>query len=111
MADLETWTNEEEGLNARAKLLLDADQIVNGDRNVTYGDPNADFARTARLWNAYLDGKAERDVVDIEPADVAIMMILLKVSRLTWSPTKRDHWLDIAGYAACGADCVAASLD
>lgn len=34
-------------------------------------------------------------------------MILLKVSRLTWTPDKEDTWADIAGYAACGWDCVA----
>jgi hypothetical protein len=42
--------------------------------------------------------------------DVAIMMILLKVSRLGWSPEVADHWLDVAGYAACGYDCSDAQL-
>jgi hypothetical protein len=30
------------------------------------------------------------------------MMALLKVARLAHSPSHRDSWLDIAGYAACG---------
>ena len=51
------------------------------------------------MWSAYLG-------VDIEQHDVAAMMALLKVSRIRWSPTKRDHWQDLAGYAACGWDCV-----
>jgi hypothetical protein len=42
----------------------------------------------------------------IDTWDVAIMMNLLKISRLSWSPTKEDHWVDAAGYAACGAECV-----
>jgi hypothetical protein len=42
----------------------------------------------------------------LDPHDVAIMMMQLKHSRLSWSPTKEDHWIDLAGYAACGWDCV-----
>ena len=83
----------------RSALLADADTIINGDRNVSYGPPSADFARTAAMWTAYLG-------TNIEQHDVAAMMALLKVSRIRWSPTKRDHWQDLAGYAACGWDCV-----
>ena len=35
--------------------------------------------------------------------DVAAMMILLKIARAATS-TKCDHWVDIAGYAACGGE-------
>ena len=31
-------------------------------------------------------------------------MILLKISRLAHSPGEMDHWVDIAGYAAIGAE-------
>jgi hypothetical protein len=41
---------------------------------------------------------------ELTPADVAAMMILMKVSRITTSPGKEDNWVDIAGYAACGAE-------
>jgi hypothetical protein len=34
------------------------------------------------------------------------MMSLLKISRLSWDPTKRDSWVDLAGYAACGYDII-----
>lgn len=90
--------------SVRTSILSEADHLVNGDRNVSYGDPTADFSRTAELWGTYLRGVAARQDV-IGPADVAVMMILLKISRLAWSPDKRDSWVDIAGYAACGADC------
>lgn len=81
----------------RTRLLLDAEHITTQDRNNHYGPPTQDFTRTAQLWATYLDGRT-----DIQPHDVATMMILLKISRITWSPQNRDHWLDIAGYAACG---------
>lgn len=87
-------------MNARKHLLDTAESLVNGDRNVQYGDPNADFARTAQMWSAYLG-------VEVKSHDVAVMMVLLKASRLRWTPSKEDSWVDIAGYAACGWDCVA----
>ncbi|NBU34871.1 DUF4406 domain-containing protein [bacterium] len=84
--------------NARAEVLLGAEALVNGDRNVQYGDPRADFKRTAAMWGAYLG-------VEVAPHDVAALMALLKVSRIRWSPQKQDSWIDLAGYAACGWDC------
>ena len=93
-------------MNSREALLTHAEQAVNGDRNVDYGDPNADFARTAAMWNAYLEGVHEAGRT-IETHDVAAMMALLKISRIAWSPQKFDSWVDLAGYAACGWDCVA----
>lgn len=107
----------------RSKILMEADEIINGDRNVDYGDPNDDFKRTSIYWNTHIGGVLRRklfrggyasqeidDVVYLvdnllEPHDVAIMMMQLKHSRLAWSPHKEDHWVDAAGYAACGWDC------
>lgn len=85
--------------SARRRLLDEAATIVDGDRNAQYGDPRQDFARTATMWGAYLG-------VDVAPHDVAALMACLKVSRIRWSPDKRDSWLDLAGYAACGWDCI-----
>lgn len=87
-------------MNERARMLQEAESLVNGDRNVQYGDPKADFKRTAEMWSAFLGTK-------IEPWQVASMMCLLKLSRISWSPQKMDSWVDLAGYAACGWDCAA----
>jgi len=84
--------------NARADILLGAEELVNGDRNAQYGDPRQDFKRTAAMWGAYLGA-------EIAAHDVAAMMMLLKASRIRWSPGKQDSWMDAAGYAACGWDC------
>ena len=86
--------------NDRAAVLAEAELLVNGDRNNSYGPPNQDFARTAHMWSAYLD-------IEVSNHDVAAMMGMLKLSRIRWSHDKRDHWVDLAGYAACGWDCVA----
>lgn len=86
------------GQNVRSDILSTAEVLVNGDRNAQYGDPKQDFARTAQMWSAYLG-------IEVAPHDVAAMMGLLKISRIRWSPNKKDHWVDGAGYFACGADC------
>lgn len=110
----------------RSELLKEAARLVDGDRNADYGDPIQDFSRTGKYWGIHLsslfsrrmhytgkdpDGLVPISYVEsmledlIEPHDVAIMMMQLKHSRLAWSPHKRDHWADCAGYAACGWDC------
>lgn len=93
----------------RSVILQEAATVINGDRDVDYGDPIDDFSVTAKMWEAYLRRIMETrnlDVVMIDPHDVAVLMMLVKVSRLTQSPEKRDHWLDIAGYAGCGWEVV-----
>jgi hypothetical protein len=94
-------------MSRRSDLLEKARECVDGDRNVQYGDPNADFQRTCAMQQIYLSGiKEKRGSVLLMPHDVAILNILQKISRIVWSPEKEDHWVDIAGYAACGADCI-----
>lgn len=94
-------------LNNRTDILTEANNLVNGERNSSYGDPLDDFSTTASFWQTYLSRTMDaRGELKIEPHDVAIMMSLLKVARMSWSPDKRDHWADLAGYTACGWDCV-----
>ena len=77
----------------RETVLQEAQRLVYGDRGETYGEPLDDFTRTAQLWSVVLD-----TTVDAE--DVALCMILLKLSRELYQP-KRDNRVDIAGYAEC----------
>ena len=86
-------------MSDRADLLAEASALVDGDRNSAYGPPSEDFGRTAQMWSAYLG-------VPIEAHQVAACQIMVKLSRLAVSPAKRDHWIDMAGYAACGWDCI-----
>lgn len=81
----------------RREILDDAMFLTSNDRNKDYGDPADNFEATANMWSAY------KGVV-FTAHDVAAMMILLKVSRLSCSPAKRDNWVDIAGYAALGGE-------
>ena len=36
--------------------------------------------------------------------DVAVMMALLKIARISENPQHMDSWVDLAGYAACGGE-------
>lgn len=89
--------------STRAKVLDEAKRAICGDRNNTYGPPTQDFSRTAMMASSVgfsFNGEA------LEAHHVAIFMVLLKTSRLAWSPEHQDSWIDIAGYAGCGAECV-----
>lgn len=84
----------------RTELLTRADHIVNGRRNEEYGGPESSFCRIAELWNAYL-----MEPNFLSPEDVAVMMMLVKIARIAESNyMSADSWVDIAGYAACGAE-------
>jgi len=82
----------------REETLDTAKRIVTGKRDDEYGGPEDNFSRIAALWSAYLG-------TDVGAEDVAIMMILMKTSRLAASCYESTgSWVDIAGYAACGAE-------
>lgn len=85
----------------RELILLEAIKCVTKDRNATHGDPEDNFAVIADFWTTYLKMKG-RLAYGIDSTDVAAMMVLMKVSRIITSPEHKDHWVDIAGYAACG---------
>lgn len=91
----------------RASALDEARRLVTGDRNNQYGPPTQDFQRTADLLNAlgYQRVDATDEIHDIQPSDVAIIIAQVKVSRIMHSRGKRDSWVDLAGYAACGYEC------
>lgn len=90
----------------RAKVLEQAKTILEGKRNEAFGGLYNNFNKIAAFWSQYLFGDAD----SIGPEDVAIMMILLKVARLGASEYQSmDSWVDIAGYAACGAEIASRS--
>lgn len=89
--------------NGREDILLTANSLVNGDRNRDYDDPIDNFGRISAFWNVYLDGINRRL---LEPHDVALLNVLQKIARLQHSKDHRDSWVDIAGYAGCGWDCL-----
>lgn len=85
----------------RQDILDAAAKCVNGDRDRQYGSPEDSFQLVASFWNAYLgipNGEG------IKPRDVAAMMALLKIARISGPACNSDNWIDLAGYAACGGE-------
>ena len=81
----------------REETLEAAKKCVCGDREQDYGNPEQNFELIAALWSAYLG-------ITILPIDVPNMMMHVKQARTKTGHAKDDNWIDIAGYAACGAE-------
>lgn len=90
---------EVEQKSIRAQLLDEAKDLITGDRNNHYGPPHEDFTRTADIMSSL---GFRFDEMPIKAHHVAMIMATVKLSRMTWSPDKKDNWVDLAGYAACG---------
>ena len=86
----------------RKELLDKACSIVNGARDKSYGSPEDSFKCIGQMWNAYL---GRRLMKKLSPSDVAAMMGLLKIARISSGIYSEDSWIDLAGYAACGGEC------
>ncbi len=79
--------------------LLDAAVETVSDRGDDYGGVWENHERIAVIWTALIG-------IQIEPEQVAMMMAGLKLARLASSPDHQDSWVDLAGYAATGSECL-----
>ena len=89
----------------RSEVLDTAGDLISKDRAAVYGDARESFEAIAAMWTDFLKNHAPGD--DLHPlngADVAAMMVLMKVSRLRYAQQYMDNWVDIAGYAALGGE-------
>ena len=91
----EPWT--------RRRVLSEAERCVCGKREQDYGTPEDSFNIIADLWAVYLKGCGV-SIDFLESHDVAIMMALLKIARISENPQHMDSWVDLAGYASCGGE-------
>lgn len=95
----------------KREILEEAIAVVAG-RGKSYGRPEDNFLRIARLWNAHLlnryadgyGGDTTVAIPNLDAQDVSMMMALMKIARLANDPNHHDSWVDIAGYAACGGE-------
>ncbi len=85
-----------------AKVMKEALDIINGDRQADYGGPEDSFNAIASFWSAYLWHTAGVDY-EITAKDVARMMALMKMARLTNHPGHRDSYVDVIGYMGIAA--------
>ena len=80
-------------------VLEEAKDLIYGQRADDYGDAQSNFQRMADLVNPIIR-KADGNLT---ATDMALVMIQVKIARLQESPDHEDSWVDIAGYAALGA--------
>lgn len=111
---LETENEPDEGEDeakklTRAAVLEKARACVCGEREEDYGSPEDSFGCIAELWETYLRAACVSPdaIVTVTAADVAMLMALLKIARVGTSSVggTADSFVDLAGYAACGAEC------
>lgn len=86
----------------RTEILDKAKDCVTGNRTEDYGAPENNFQTIADFWNTYLSATRTNHIT---AKDVAIMMSLLKIARIT-KTCDIDSFIDLAGYAACAGSLI-----
>jgi len=86
----------------RNEVLSTAAALISGDRATQYRDALDTHRAVGEMWQALL----YHDDVDVQinASTVALMLICLKCVRAVKNPEYSDSWVDIAGYAALGAE-------
>ena len=85
------------------KTLMDALEIINGERQDQYGNPEDSFALIAEYWSVYLHQRPNLGK-SLNAKDVAHLMMLFKLARCSGQQFKRDNYVDICGYSSIVAD-------
>lgn len=81
----------------KEQVLIDASNLIAGQRAEDYGSVDRNFANIAAMWSVLLEK-------DITAAEVALCMAAVKMCRLINTPSHEDSWIDLAGYAAIGGE-------
>lgn len=98
---IESWLEEADAYvreDIPENVLEEAQRIIYGDREKTYGHPAKNLTTTASFWGEYLG-------TQITAKDVCVMMMLLKIARLRNDINHRDSVVDTCGYAALIERC------
>jgi len=84
--------------------FLRQSQLIAATRDIEYGNPNVSMLRISRLWSEYLG-------YPIDPHEVAICMLLLKVSRISEQAQHKDSYLDLINYATIAGELATMDWD
>jgi|TARA_R100001163_G_C4980590_1_gene136865 hypothetical protein len=83
----------------REQILKKAIELINIDRAEDYGPAYENHKRVAELWSVVFG-------IKVTVFQVVLCLILLKIARLIYSPSKTDSWIDIGGYTGLGGEFV-----
>jgi hypothetical protein len=84
--------------------FLRQSQLIAVTRDIEYGSPNVSMLRISRLWSEFLG-------YPIDPHEVAVCMLLLKVSRISEQAQTKDHYLDIINYTTIAGELATMDWD
>ena len=88
----------------KEEILRQAKELITGDRNDTHGDAYRNHAEIAEFWNIFLDKKL-KPMASLTAEDVALMMVLMKISRNSQGKKSNlDNFIDMCGYAAIAGE-------
>lgn len=76
-----------------SQTLKKADSCINGERQDQYGNPECSFSLIAMYWSAYIG-------VTLKAPDIAILMALFKIARMSGQKWHPDNAVDACGYLA-----------
>ena len=91
------WVHKGLSKMNKAELLDKVKELITRDRNETHGDANVQLANTAKLWEAYLQ-------FPVTAEQVAMCMVLMKISRSDYGVFNEDDYLDLLGYGAIAGE-------
>ena len=84
--------------NKRTAVLVEAADLINGERAEEYGTPADNFARIAKGWEVILG-------VGVTAEQVSLCMAWLKIARIAGGgKASRDSFVDGAAYMALAAE-------
>lgn len=84
------------------KILDEANEIIAGPRQESYGDAHDSHTRIGVLWGALLH--SYKPGQPVAPEMVALMMAALKMSRASGQMDHHDSWVDMAAYSGLGGE-------
>lgn len=83
-------------MSTNQSVIQEAQNIIHGDREQTYGHPSKNLEKIATQWTLYLRHKYNQQLI-LSAEDVCWMMADLKKVR-QMNADKRDNLVDAIGY-------------
>ena len=93
-------------MTLRGDILDRAKALTEGDRNKSYGSPKENMTLFGDLVTPYLQAVG----FPVSATDAAVILCLLKISRITANYEHADNYLDLAAYAAIAGECAGVKL-
>ena len=83
----------------KKQQLLETALATVTNRGSDYGDAYINHKRIAEMWTVIFG-------IEVKAHQVVMAMAAVKLARLVETPDHQDSWIDLAGYAATGSECI-----